>query len=190
MRRRVLAALLAAGAFGPLAAQEPARVRLALEEPPKVGRPAPEVRLPYATADGAGPADQPFDLAKELGRTVVLYLSPSAAAEGTLAEWGALGELLRDPIAAGVVAAVVTPDSLEVVVRQARDGAFPFKLLADPARNVARRFGVPGGRRMTPQALVIAPDGRVAWFDSAFRIQDPASAARLVAALRPAKEKS
>ena len=65
------------------------KLRLSLEEGAHVGRRAPAVLLPYATADSAGPASQPFDLAKELGHVVVLIFYPGNAAPGAGDDWRA-----------------------------------------------------------------------------------------------------
>ena len=63
----------------PAAAQagdQPVRLRLLLDDAPSVGRKAPAIVLPYATRSGVGPADQPFTLAREIGRVVVLVFYP------------------------------------------------------------------------------------------------------------------
>ena len=55
-------------------AQEPVKAHVMGD--PMPGREAPAFSLPYLTAEGPGPADQPFKLRAELGRVVVLAFVP------------------------------------------------------------------------------------------------------------------
>ena len=66
-----------------LQAQAPRRIPAAgpptavMVSGPDVGRRAPTFRLPWANKDGVGPADQPYDLALDRGKTVVLAFYPA-----------------------------------------------------------------------------------------------------------------
>ena len=150
---------------------------------PIPGRRAPAFSLPYVTAEGPGPAAQPFMLQAELGRVVVLAFCAGAADR-------AAASLLRafatryDSLFAGdvVVAAVMAgePDSLQ---RVAASNGLPYKLLPDSAGLVRRLFGV-GPKDLV--VYVIGLDGRVSWRDKAFNPFLAASYARLHEAIRQA----
>jgi len=188
---RALTLLLACVA-GPLAAQDatPVRLRLAVEEAPRVGRPAPPLRLPYATRDGLGPANQPFDLAKELGRVVVLAFYPGNFTPGCTAEWRAFRDRAETLFGGDVVVAGVSADSLASHVRFAGELELPFKLLSDPDRGVARRWGASDGRSTRRVVVVIGRNGTVRYVDPAFAALDPASYAALDAAVEAARKES
>src|SRR5262245_25168902 len=64
-----------------------AQLKAALVGDPKVGEDAPDFALSYLTAQGPGPADQPFRLRAELGRTVVLLFATSLDSTKTRTEW-------------------------------------------------------------------------------------------------------
>ena len=185
---RALAMLLVLAAT-PLAAQDsaPVRLRLAVEEAPRVGRPAPALRLPYATRHGIGPADQPFDLGKELGRVVVVAFYPGDFTPGCTAEWRAFRDRADALFGADVVVAGVSADSLASHVRFASELDLPFKLLSDPDRRVARRWGASDGRSTRRVVVVVGRNGTVRYVDPAFAALDPASYAALDAAVEAAR---
>lgn len=187
--RWTLLVLLAVGA-PPLVAQgvDPVRLRLAVEEAPRVGRAAPPLRLPYATREGPGPADQPFDLAKELGRIVVIAFYPGDFTPGCTAEWRAFRDRATALFDADVVVAGVSADSLASHTRFARELDLPFKLLTDPDRRVARRWGASDGRSTRRVVVVVGRDGTVRYVDPAFAALDPASYAALDAAIDAARK--
>jgi peroxiredoxin Q/BCP len=165
------------------------RVRVGLEEGVKVGRPAPEVRLPYATKEGLGPADQPFDLAKELGHVVVLAFFPGDFTPGCVAEWQAFRDRVGTMFGPEVVVAGISADSLAAHVRFAAEYDLPFKFLSDPGLMVLRRYGFLDGLRSRRAVVVVGRDGRVRYVDAGFAALDPLSYVHLGAAIRAAKEK-
>jgi peroxiredoxin Q/BCP len=180
-----------AGLAVPAGAQQDSgavRVRLAVQETIKVGRPAPLFQLPYATQAGPGPADQPFDLAKELGRVVVLAFYPKDFSPGCTAEWRTFGAQADSLFGPEVVVAGISPDSLTSHVAFARSLQLPFKLLADPGLDVIRRYGVMGETKVRRVVIVVGRDGRVRYFDPAFAELDPQHYRDLAAAVRAAKE--
>ena len=59
---------------------------------PDVGRQAPTFRLPWANRDGVGPADQPYDLSLDRGKTVVLAFYPRDFTSGCTAEMQTFAE--------------------------------------------------------------------------------------------------
>ena len=134
----------------PAAAQagdQPVRLRLLLDDAPSVGRKAPAIVLPYATRSGVGPADQPFTLAREIGRVVVLVFYPGNFTAASTAEWQALRERSATLAPEGVVLVGISTDSLVAHVRFASDLDLPFKLLSDADRAIIQRYGVADGPR-------------------------------------------
>jgi peroxiredoxin Q/BCP len=189
MTRWVLA-LLAAAVAHPAAAQDSGAVklRLTLEEGAHVGHRAPAVVLPYATADSAGPAGQPFDLAKELDHVVVLIFFPRDAAPGAAEDWRAIAAHEPNPAASGVVLAGISADSVATHVRFARDLQLPFKLLSDRTLAVARRYGAVRGREIAPMLVVVGRGGQVRYVDAQFAPRSAESYVHLDAAIRTARE--
>lgn len=191
-RAAFLGALLALAAAAPADAQwgdsTPSRIRLALDDPPRVGRPAPPIVLPYATAAGVGPADQPFTLAKELGNVVIIAFYPENFSPSSMAEWRAFRERTATLLDRGTVLVGIARDSLASHVRFARELELPFKLLSDSTLDVARRYDAVDGARAKRVVLVIGRDGRVRYLDPAFAALDPESYVHLAAAVAAAKE--
>ena len=164
------------------------KLRLSLEEGATVGRAAPPIVLPYATADSAGPASQPFDLAKELGHVVVLIFYPGNAAPASADNWRAIAAHAQPWLDAGVVVAGLGPDPLDAHVQFARRLQLPFKLLSDKSSAVARRYGVVRGKSARTMLVLIGRDGRVRYVDPAFAPRDTASYVHLDAAIQAARE--
>lgn len=177
--------------LAPLPAQQPdsasLSVRLTLVEAPRVGRTAPALVLPYATRDGAGPVDQPFDLRRELGHVVVIAFYPGDFTPGCTAEWRAFRDQSDSLFGAGVVVAGVSADSLASHVLFARDLDLPFKLLSDASRRVSRQWGV-DGTSVRRVVVVVGRDGRIRYVDRAFGALDPQSYSNLATAVQAAKE--
>lgn len=180
--------LAAAPCAGQGSDSAPARVRFALDDPPRVGRAAPPIVLPYATAAGPGPADQPFTLAKELGNVVIVAFYPENFSPSSTAEWRAFRERSAALLDRGTVLVGVSRDSLEAHVRFARELELPFKLLSDPRLEVARRYDAVDGDRARRVVVVVGRDGRVRYLDPAFAALDPESYVHLAAAVAAAKE--
>lgn len=192
MRRSLLAVALLcwSGSVSAQSADTGAiRVRIGLEEGVKVGRQAPQVRLPYATKDGLGPADQPFDLAKELGHVVVLAFFPGDFTPGCVAEWQAFRDRAPTMFGADVVVAGISADSLASHVRFAAEYDLPFKFLSDSSLTVLRRYAFVDGARSRRAVVVVGRDGRVRYVDAGFAALDPLSYVHLGAAIQAAKEK-
>ncbi len=173
------------GLVGGLGAQQrddDPRIRATLGGEFRVGRPAPALRLPYLTSQGAGPTDQPFDLSRELGRVVVLGVAPTR--EGEAAGWAALAGA-RDSLFGGDVVLVgLSPSRADSLLAHPERVPSGVKLLSDPERNVARQYALdqrPG------VVLVIGRDGQVRYREERFPgALHPTSS--LAAAVRAAKE--
>lgn len=180
--------LLAAVAVSSVAAQSEPRLRLGLEDLPRVGHDAPAIRLPYATASGLGPAEQPFELAKELGNVVVIAFYPGDFTPGCTAEWRAFRDRAATLFGSGVVVVGISKDSLASHQRFAQELELPFKLLSDSDLLVARRYAAVDGSRARRVVVVVGRDGRVRFVDLAFAPLDPESYVHLAAAVAAAKE--
>jgi peroxiredoxin len=164
------------------------KLRLSLEEGAHVGRRAPALVLPYATADSAGPASQPFDLAKELDHVVVLIFFPRHDAPGAAEDWRAIAGHEPPPPGGGVVIVGIANDSIAALVRFAGEQQLPFKLLSDRTLAVARRYGAVSGREIAPLLVVVGRGGRVRYVDAQFAPRVAGSYVHLDAAIRAAKE--
>lgn len=164
-------------------------VRLGLEDAPKVGRSAPPIRLPYATAQAIAAADQPFELGKELGNVVVIVFYPGELAPESAAWWRTLRERGDSLFGAGVVVVGVSADSLASQQRFAQELELPFKLLSDPDLRVARRYAAADANRIRRVVVVVGRDGRVRYVDPLFAVLDPQSYVHLATAIAAAKER-
>jgi peroxiredoxin len=164
------------------------RLGLSLQNEPRVGQPAPGLKLPYATSAGAGPVDQPFDLSRELGHVVVLVFYPGDTSAVSIEEWRMIRDRRAEFDGPGVVFAGISRDSIPAQVRFSRDLDLWCKLLSDPDLTVTRRFGADhdtGGGRLV---VVVGQDGIIRYVDAAFAALDPASYGHLAAAIRNASK--
>ena len=155
---------------------------------PDVGKRAPTFRLPWANRDGAGPADQPYDLSLDRGKTVVLAFFPRDFTSGCTAEMRTFGEQYDSLFGPDVVVVAISTDSLETHSRFASSLDLPFRLLSDRDQKVARRYGsydASGFSRRT--VYVVGPDGAVKYRNLKFNALDPKHYAELGAAVRKAQ---
>jgi peroxiredoxin Q/BCP len=152
---------------------------------PDVGRRAPTFRLPWAGKDGVGPVDQPYELALDRGKTVVLAFYPRDFTSGCTAEMRTFGEQYDSLFGPDVVVVGISTDSLETHTRFATSLSLPFRLLSDPRQDVARRYASndrSGYMRRT--VYVVGPDGKVKYRNMRFNALDPKHYAELGAAVR------
>jgi thioredoxin-dependent peroxiredoxin len=155
---------------------------------PDVGRQAPTFRLPWANKDGVGPADQPYDLALDRGKTVVLAFYPRDFTSGSTAEMRTFAEQYDSLFGAEVVVVGISTDPLETHSRFAASLDLPFRLLSDPMQEVARRYASndrSGYLRRT--VYVVGPDGKVQYRNLRFNALDPKHYADLGAAVRKSR---
>jgi peroxiredoxin len=139
-------------------AQEPVKAHVMGD--PLPGRDAPAFSLPYLTAQGPGPADQPFKLRAELGRVVVLAFVPGltdSAAVALLRAFSSQGDSL---FAGEVVVAAVASTGRDRLESPARALEVRLKVLPDSSEAVRRMYGVSRG---SIAAYVIDPLGRISW---------------------------
>jgi peroxiredoxin Q/BCP len=152
---------------------------------PDVGRRAPTFRLPWANKDGVGPADQPYDLSLDRGKTVVLAFFPRDFTKGCTAEMQTFAEQYDSLFGPDVTVLGVSTDSLATHTRFAASLNLPFRLLSDPQQQVAARYAAKDrSGYMRRVVYVIGPDGKVRYRNLRFNALDPKHYADLAAAVR------
>jgi thioredoxin-dependent peroxiredoxin len=155
---------------------------------PEVGRRAPTFRLPWANKDGVGPADQPYDLSLDRGKTVVLAFYPRDFTSGCTAEMRTFGEQYDSLFGPEVVVVGISTDSLTTHTRFAASLNLPFRLLSDPEQLVARRYAAHDRSGYLRRVVyVIGPDGKVRYRNMRFNALDPKHYAELGDAVRRAR---
>jgi peroxiredoxin Q/BCP len=155
---------------------------------PDVGRRAPSLRLPWANKDGVGPADQPYDLSLDRGKTVVLAFFPRDFTSGCTAEMRTFAEQYDSLFGPDVVVLGISTDSLATHARFAASLNLPFRLLSDPAQDVAKRYAANDKSGYLRRVVyVIGPDGKVSYRNMRFNALDPKHYADLGAAVRRAR---
>jgi peroxiredoxin len=125
---------------------------------PRPGREAPAFTLPYATADGPGPA--PFEIRAELGRVVVLAFCAGATDRAAQALLGAFASRADSLFPGDLAVAAILPVSTDSLVGMAARMRLPYKLLADVDGDVRRLFGIEKGGTAV---YVVGLDGRIVW---------------------------
>ena len=100
----------------------------------------PPVRLPWASREGVGSADQPYDLALDRGKTVVLAFYPRDFTKASTTEMRTFAERYDSLFGSDVVVVGISTDPLETHNRFAASLDLPFRLLSDPTQEVARRY--------------------------------------------------
>ena len=143
-----------------LKAQQPVKAHLMGD--PLPGRDAPAFSLPYATAEGQGPGDQPFKLRAELGRVVVLAFVPGLTDSASVTLVRTFTTLADSLFAGDVVLASVAPVEGAQLESAARSLGIRHKLLPDTSGAVRRLYGV---NRGSIAVYVISPLGKVSWRD-------------------------
>ena len=141
-----------------LMAQEPVKAHVMGD--PMPGREAPAFSLPYLTAEGAGPADQPFKLRAELGRVVVLAFVPSLTDSAAVALVRGFSSQADSLFAGDVVVAAVASTGRGRLESPAQSLGIRLKVLPDSSEAVRRLYGVSRG---SIAAYVIDPLGRISW---------------------------
>jgi thioredoxin-dependent peroxiredoxin len=155
---------------------------------PEVGRKAPDFTLPWANRDGVGPAESPYQLWRDLGKTVVIAFYPRDFTSGCTAQMRTFTDQYDSLFGSDVVVVGINSDSLTTHAQFAARVGMPFRLLSDPNQAVARRYGSSdnsGHPRRT--VFVVAPDGRVTYRNMKFNALDPAHYAELGNAVRAAR---
>lgn len=182
----VLAAVLTAGPATALRAQDTADADTAAVA---VGRPAPELSLPWADKDRVGPPDQPFTLKQAAGKPVVLAFFPKDFTSGCTAEMTTFTEQYAELFGPKVVVVAISADSVTTHQRFADSVGMPFKLLSDPDQTVARRYASAGEDGFNHRTVyVIDRHGKIAYRNLEFGAVDPQAYDDLKAAVRRVRD--
>lgn len=155
---------------------------------PLVGRMAPDFTLPWANRDGVGPAESPYQLWRDRGKTVVIAFYPRDFTSGCTAQMRTFTEQYDSLFGGDVVVVGINGDSLATHGRFAASLGLPFRLLSDPGQRVARKYGSSDNNGFPKRTVfVVGPDGRVKYRNLKFNALDPQHYAELGAAVRSAR---
>jgi peroxiredoxin Q/BCP len=152
---------------------------------PEAGRRAPDFSLPWATKDGVGPIEAPYQLAGDRGKIIVVAFYPRDFTNGCTAEMRTFAQQYDSLFGPDVVLVGISTDSVETHQRFASSLNLPFKLLSDPDQRVSKQYASKdkgGYNRRT--VYVIGPDGRVKFRNMKFNALDPRDYAELRQAIR------
>lgn len=131
---------------------------------PEVGEPAPAFSLAGTVVRDGNRTDGVYDLASQIGRTVVLAFYPGDATPVCSAQLCSYQEELDDFDDLGAVVWGISPQALDSHEAFARDSSLTFPLLSDPSGAVVRSYGVRApGIGLRRSVFVIGPDGIVRW---------------------------
>ena len=155
---------------------------------PEVGRTAPDFTLPWASRDGVGPAEAPYQLWRDRGKTVVIAFYPRDFTSAGTTQMRTFTEQYDSLFAGDVVVVGISADSLGTHSRFAASLGLPFRLLSDPELLVARKYGTHDDRGFPKRSVfVVGPDGRVKYRNLRFDALDPTHYAELGSAVRAAQ---
>src|SRR5829696_7085165 len=165
--------------------KKPENVTAVLLGGPDVGRRAPDFSLPWATRDGIGPIEAPYQLASDRGKVVVVAFYPRDFTKGCTAEMRTFGEQYDSLFGPDVVLVAISTDSVETHRRFAASLGLPFRLLSDPDQRVSKQYASkdPDGYNRR-SVYVVGPDGRVTFRNLSFNALDPKDYASLRTAVR------
>ena len=152
---------------------------------PEAGRRAPDFSLPWATKDGVGPIEAPYQLAGDRGKIIVVAFYPRDFTNGCTAEMRTFAQQYDSLFGPDVVLVGISTDSVETHQRFAASLNLPFKLLSDPEQRVSKQYASKdkgGYNRRT--VYVSGPDGRVKFRNMKFNALDPRDYAELRQAIR------
>jgi thioredoxin-dependent peroxiredoxin len=156
---------------------------------PDAGRRAPDFSLPWASKDGVGPIESPYQLAGDRGKTVVVAFYPRDFTKGCTAEMRTFAEQYDSLFGPDVVVVGISTDSVETHARFAKSLELPFRLLSDPDQRVSKQYASKdqgGYNRRT--VYVIGPDGKVKFRNMRFNPLDPKDYAELRTAIHAPSE--
>jgi thioredoxin-dependent peroxiredoxin len=182
-----LSACLVAGA-SPMAAQdhtEPVRARV--QGGPDIGQRAPDFSLPWASRDGVGPIESPYQLASDRGKTVVVAFYPRDFTKTCTAQMRTFAEQYDSLFGPNVVLVGISSDSVQTHGRFAASLGLPFRLLSDPDQRVSKQYASKDSEGYNRRTVyVVGPDGRVRFRNMSFDALDPKDYAELRTAVRNA----
>ena len=155
---------------------------------PQVGKLAPDFTLPWANKDGVGPADSPYQLWRDRGKTVVIAFYPRDFTRGCTAQMQTFADQYESLFGPDVVVVGINTDSLTTHNRFAGRLGIPFRLLTDADQKIARKYGSYDNSGFPKRTVfVIGPDGKVAYRNMRFDALDPNHYSELGSAVRTAR---
>ena len=163
----------------------PGKVKAILRGGPDVGQRAPDFSLPWASRDGVGPVEAPYQLASDRGKTVVVAFYPRDFTKGCTAQMRTFAEQYDSLFGPNVVLVGISTDSVATHSRFAASLGLPFRLLSDPEQRVSKQYASKdpeGYNRRT--VYVVGPDGRVKFRNLSFNALDPHDYSELRTAVR------
>ncbi|MBA3444158.1 MAG: redoxin domain-containing protein [Gemmatimonadales bacterium] len=170
----------------PLAsAQKDSNVTVVLVGGPEVGKRAPDFSLPWASREGVGPIESPYQLASDRGRTVVIAFYPRDFTKGCTAQLQTFGEQYDSLFGPDVTLVGISTDSVSTHSRFAASLGLPFRLLSDPDQRISKQYSskdAGGYNRRT--VYVVGPDGRVKYRNMKFNALDPRAYSELRTAVK------
>jgi peroxiredoxin Q/BCP len=181
----LLVLLITAVPYASAQNKKPENVTAVLLGGPDVGRRAPDFSLPWATRDGIGPIEAPYQLASDRGKVVVVAFYPRDFTNGCTAEMRTFAQQYDSLFGPEVVLVGISADSIETHKRFASSLNLPFRLLSDPDQRISKQYASKdkgGYNRRT--VYVIGPDGRVKFRNMRFNALDPRDYAELREAIR------
>ena len=187
----LLTAVTALLASAPVLAQDRSKPITVITGGPEVGRRAPDFSLPWASKDGVGPIEAPYQLASDRGKTVVVAFYPRDFTKGCTAQMRTFAEQYDSLFGPDVVLVGISTDSVQTHGRFAASLGLPFRLLSDPDQRVSKQYASKdpdGYNRRT--VYVVGPDGRVQFRNLNFNALDPRDYAELRAAVRSSTRRS
>jgi peroxiredoxin Q/BCP len=166
-------------------AQKDSSVKAVLVGGPEVGRRAPDFSLPWASRDGVGPVESPYQLASDRGRIVVLAFYPKDFTSGCTSQMRTFAEQYDSLFGPDVTLVGISTDSVTTHSRFAASLRLPFRLLSDPDQRVSKQYASKdGGGYNRRTVYVIGPDGKVKYRNLKFNALDPKSYTELRAAVK------
>jgi thioredoxin-dependent peroxiredoxin len=168
-----------------VAQRDSGAVKVVLQGGPEVGRRAPDFSLAWASRDGVGPIEAPYQLASDRGRIVVIAFYPRDFTKGCTAQMQTFAEQYDSLFGPDVTVVGISTDSVTTHRRFAASLGLPFRLLSDPEQRVSKQYSSKDSGGINRRTVyVIGADGRVKYRNLRFNALDPQAYSDLRSAVR------
>jgi peroxiredoxin Q/BCP len=135
---------------------------------------APDFTAPWADASGAKAKD--LHLADLKGKVVVLAFFPLDRSGGCTIELSKFRDdytkIFTDKVGKDVIVLPISVDTIAAHVSWAHDANFPFSMASDPSQTIAALYGSKGAKYMNRTVYVIGKDGKVAFRNMRFNVNN------------------